>query len=123
MGMLFNTRGTLALLKILNDHFGARNFQGARNRNEHSVLRGASNSRDAAHQLNLEHPTDGALNLRWKKWLDYLDDYSQGGVSGGHLVRQAMADAIDQRSNANCNAIEFFAVPGPGFHVFVPPPK
>jgi hypothetical protein len=125
MGAIFNTRGTIAILKFLNNHYqpGATHFDRARANGEYNVLRAFATYPDSyscAIQLGLQDPT---VNPRWKRWLDFLDAYQQGGVSGGQLVRLMMADALDPVRSPNCYGIEFFAVPSSGFFIQDPPPQ
>ena len=123
MGAIFSTPNTVAILSTLNNHYQGANFTAARNRGEHATLRDFGtfpDSHSCARRLNL-NPSNAALDLRWKKWLDNLDSSMQGGVSAGRLVRNAMADAIDP-ATTQCNGLEFFAVPGNSFNVHLPPP-
>lgn len=123
MGALFNTKGTLVILKFLNNHYlrGA-NFNTARANAEYDVLRDFTafpDSYSCAAQLALD---DGSVTPRWKKWLKILDAHRQGFNFGGRLVRAMMADALDPSVDTNCNGIEFFAVPSSQFLVHYPAP-
>jgi hypothetical protein len=116
MGAIFNTPGTITILKFLNAHYApGAPFTKARNNAEYNALRDSATYPDSyscAHHLGLHDPS---INPRWQQWLNFLDAYQQGFRYGGSLVRTMMADALDPKVSPNCNGIEFFAVPASGF--------
>jgi hypothetical protein len=124
MGAIFNTQGTRTILHFLNVHYGpGPQFDQARANGEYNVLRDYATYPQSYGCADHLHLNDNSVHARWQQWLNLLDAYTQGGVPGGHLVRNMMADALDPGVDANCYGIEFFAVPAPAFAVHYQAPK
>jgi hypothetical protein len=130
MGLRFNTDGTVEILRILNAHYRDAAFVAAKtqpvdpNVFERDIYLDYTNYVDlcaVVRKLGLVPKQYAYAAPRWEQWLKDLDKLNQGGKTGGVLVRDAIANALDP-NNPNCIAIEFFACPSANFQVLFPPP-
>jgi hypothetical protein len=111
MGGLFNTPGTIAIIKILHDAYTRKNFQTLSNDRTHVAdLLNTTNLSTydfcVKYRLITDDPT---FNTRWKTWLNYFDN------NGGDQIRKDMAAACQDLNTFT--GIEFFAIPSQAFAV------
>jgi hypothetical protein len=135
MGMLFNTEGTLRILKMLTEKFSRQSFKSIQNAgvggaSTHTLITAltssiGTNSTFAVAQLfqvDQDPGGDASVNANWRTWLGLLDGAgsrhgSLAAQSPAMLIRNEIARAIQ---DGTCVGIEFFATPGPSFQALVP---
>ena len=137
MGMLFNSDGTLRILKLLTETFSGHNFTNLKNDAMFKAALGqpvaTTSTYSAAQMIHVDQdPGDAGNNIasqpsvttNWGKWLNYLDAHSgndtdNNGVTMSTVqwVRTTIENALNDN---NCIGVEFFAVPGPTLAAMVP---
>jgi hypothetical protein len=116
MGMLFNTDNTLQVLSLLNGRYNDKNIDNVRT--DVQILRDYRTYKSIHSVAKALGLTNNKVDANWKQWLDAVDAHDQGAAKGGVVIREAIAGFLEE---ADCSAIEFFAVPSNQLQILFPP--